>query len=214
MTITKVNYRSRTAKLIIAAWFCLGIALISLDAVIQPQLAALGHYPLIRLVAEYWQNIGATNGIICFLITGALTIPQDRAKTFITFVLIVCVTGAVVQVVKHLIGRARPNAVHDQNHFYGPFGIFYHGPQIQLDSMPSGHTTVAFAMAVALSYRWPRLCPLWFVLASGVAFARTLVDRHFPSDVIIGSCLGTAIGWGISILRSKAVLLKENPCVF
>lgn len=59
-----------------------------------------------------------------------------------------------------------------------------------IDSMPSGHTAAAFAMATALAWRWPKARCLWYLLAGGVGIARMLVDRHFLSDVILGALLG------------------------
>ena len=101
--------------------------------------------------------------------------------------------GLAVNVLKYLFGRARPDRVHDQTIFYGPFGMFNHGAGVAIDSMPSGHTTAAFAMATALAWRWPRWTFLWYLLAAGVGVSRTFVDRHFPSDVILGALLGTVV---------------------
>ena len=49
-------------------------------------------------------------------------------------------------------------------------------------------------MGHVLSFQWPKLAALWFLLAGGVAAARTLVDCHFPSDVVVASSLGTMVG--------------------
>lgn len=60
---------------------------------------------------------------------------------------------------------------------------------------PSGHTTMAFAVAAALhpllarARRWA----LW-VLATLVGVARMYVGVHWPADVAGGAALGTAIG--------------------
>jgi membrane-associated phospholipid phosphatase len=192
-----LSRRKTIQQMLIAAWFGMGLLLIFFDDSIQPFLTAFGGHPIVKGIAQNWQELGATLGIVCFLVAGIVTIRHDRGRTFILYVLVIFAAGGAVQIAKHLIGRARPNFVNDQTHFYGPFGMFYHGPRIQLDSMPSGHTTAAFAMAVALSYRWPKLTPMWFFLAAGVAVARTFVDCHFPSDVVIASCFGTVIGWAV-----------------
>lgn len=181
--------------LLITAWLGAGLLLIGFDGEVQPYLKLLGAVPAVHFIAAWWQQLGATIGIVGFLLAGLAIARRDRGYTFCTFVLTIVSAGIAVQCIKHLIGRARPNDVHDQTHFYGPFGLWYAGPPIQMDSMPSGHTTAAFAMAAALSYRWPKQAALWFVLAAGVGVARTLVDRHFPSDVLVASCFGTLIGW-------------------
>jgi undecaprenyl-diphosphatase len=206
-----VNHRCLKVSLLVL-WLGAGIALIFVDGTIQPYLTMLGREPTVRFVAQHWQDLGATLGIVCFLIAGLLPVLRDRGQTFLRFALAISAAGIIVQLIKYLPGRVRPNLVHDESHFYGPFGLLNHGPAVQIDSMPSGHTTAAFAMAFALSYRWRRLAPLWFLLAAGVGIARTLVDRHFPSDVVVGSCLGTMIGWGACVVSMKFPMKQETPC--
>lgn len=68
-------------------------------------------------------------------------------------------------------------------------------------SFPSGHTTdaFAFAMAVSLLYRkWLLILPclVWAVL---VGYTRMILGVHFPSDVLAGAFIGitctTALYW-------------------
>lgn len=65
-------------------------------------------------------------------------------------------------------------------------------------SFPSGHAATAFAAASVLErhlgYRaaWPTL-----VIATYVATSRLHDNRHFLSDVVFGSAIGTATGWTI-----------------
>jgi membrane-associated phospholipid phosphatase len=213
--VEPLSNRSQTLRLAkvvaLACWLAAGVLLIFLDGRLQPCLTVLGSNAVIRGVAEHWQDLGATLGIVCFLVAGVLNVPKDRGRAFVTFALSVAGAGAAVQVLKHLVGRARPNLVHDQSWFYGPFGVFHPGTPLQLDAMPSGHTTAAFAMAVALSYRWRRLAILWFGLAAGVGVSRTLVDRHFPSDVVVGSWLGTLIGWSVCTWRGRREARPGTP---
>lgn len=183
-----------TRWLLFCVWFFVGLAFIGLDSTIQPWLTRCGRTPVTRVLAEHWQELGATWGIVAFLLVGLATVWWDRGRTLIVFGTYLGVATVVEQLAKHMIGRARPNAVNDQTVFFGPLGMLNHGPHVQADSMPSGHTTAAFAMATALAWRWPRWAVLWYFLAAGVGVARTLVDRHFPADVIVGAWLGTIIG--------------------
>jgi len=69
-------------------------------------------------------------------------------------------------------------------------------------SLPSGHAATAFAGAVALAYFWRRAAPLFFLLATAIAFSRVYVGVHYPGDVLAGAALGTvvALAW-VAALR-------------
>jgi membrane-associated phospholipid phosphatase len=190
LPLARAGYPS---AVVLATWLIGGIAIVGLDESIQPHFKAFGRSDLPNSVARYWQDMGAFPGIALFLAAGLFTAIWDRGQTFFRFAICVALAGVVVQVIKHLVGRARPDWVQDATRFYGPLGIWNHGPSVPIDSMPSGHTAAAFAMAVALSWRWPRARALWFVVAAGVGVSRILVDRHFLSDVTLGALLGTVI---------------------
>ena len=64
-------------------------------------------------------------------------------------------------------------------------------------SFPSGHTTEAFAFAVALCFAFPR----WYIIipsliwASAVGYTRMSLGVHYPSDVMAGAILGIATAY-------------------
>jgi len=95
--------------------------------------------------------------------------------------------GIIVQVIKHLLGRARPRVT---------LGTVFVGPSMHLDydSFPSGHTSVTFCLAFILSEYYPRYRLLFYLFAIMTGFDRLLWLSHFPSDVIAGAILGTAVG--------------------
>lgn len=72
-------------------------------------------------------------------------------------------------------------------------------------SFPSGHASMAFASAATLSVllemRYSGEAWVWgagfgaFGLASTVAILRVVAGRHFPTDVLLGAALGTALGF-------------------
>jgi len=88
--------------------------------------------------------------------------------------------------IKDVIDRPRPAGLVDGLHLRETIGGF---------GYPSGHATMAFAVAAALHpavpARW-RWAP-WTV-AAGAAAARMHVGVHWPADVVGGAALGTAVG--------------------
>lgn len=59
-------------------------------------------------------------------------------------------------------------------------------------SFPSGHTSLAFSTATALSLQYPK----WYIIApsflwaSSVGYSRINLGVHYPTDVITGAILG------------------------
>ena len=109
----------------------------------------------------------------------------------------VVTSGIVTGVLKIAFGRARPYVSADSNSHDLQFLRGLKGGQYQ--SLPSGHSTSAFAFAAALSSevaRWaPRqrwVAPVSYGAATMVALARMYSDRHWASDVILGAGIGIA----------------------
>jgi undecaprenyl-diphosphatase len=98
----------------------------------------------------------------------------------------VAVPGIVVTIVKRFIGRARPYLFESGGPFV--FEPFRWDPNYA--SLPSGHTTTAFATAFAIGALYPRLrWPIW-ILAAVIAASRVIVSAHYPSDVLAAAVVG------------------------
>jgi membrane-associated phospholipid phosphatase len=87
------------------------------------------------------------------------------------------------------LGRPRPE-MHLSDGFYGPAYAFKGGFQ----SFPSGHAASTMGMAVALWFCEWRLGALTFLISLGVIWGRMELDKHYPSDVIVGALVGLYFG--------------------
>ncbi|MCG6552950.1 MAG: phosphatase PAP2 family protein [Candidatus Magnetominusculus sp. LBB02] len=98
--------------------------------------------------------------------------------------------GLTVQVIKHLVGRARPRITET---------FIAIGPSLNFDydSFPSGHTAMAFSIAFVISSLATRFRGLYSVVfylyAVLAGFDRVRTGSHFPSDVIAGALVGMAV---------------------
>ena len=109
--------------------------------------------------------------------------------------------GLVAQIIKHLVGRARPEL------WLGPM----HYAPGSSTSVPSGHTVGAFALAGVLLFgaksRLLRITAL--LLAIAVALSRVMAFRHWLSDVTASAAIGLVTAWvvwartGDSVARSE-----------
>jgi len=96
-------------------------------------------------------------------------------------------TGLAVQILKHLIGRARPKHA-DSFIMIGPSW------KSGYDSFPSGHTAGAFCLAYILSRYYPKYRILFFLCAVLVGVGRLKIPSHFLSDVFAGAIFGLFMG--------------------
>jgi len=61
-------------------------------------------------------------------------------------------------------------------------------------SFPSNHAANNFAGATFLSFCYPALTPVFYAVASLIAFSRVYVGVHYPGDVLAGGLLGVIFG--------------------
>jgi membrane-associated phospholipid phosphatase len=111
------------------------------------------------------------------------------------------------ETVKLVAGRARPDDSRSSWEF-SPFS--------GRGSFPSGHSTVAFALATSLSHELhnPLATVALYATATGTAWSRVYNRRHWASDVVFGAALGIATAqvvhgrWRVFGLRPPGFLLE------
>ena len=95
----------------------------------------------------------------------------------------VVVAGLTTGAIKEITGRTRPSDVTDQ-YVFRPF--------THNDAFPSGHSTMAFALATSLGEeihrRWVTVA--LYAGATGTAWSRLNDHRHWLSDVMAGAAVG------------------------
>lgn len=117
----------------------------------------------------------------------------------------IVVSGAATGALKFLIGRARPTlaSATDPGEFGEETEEFRPARGLGgYTSFPSGHTTVAFAAASAISAELrlsnpgaARIAtPLLFGSATAVGLSRMYDNKHWASDVAMAALVGTLVG--------------------
>ncbi|MBD1147779.1 phosphatase PAP2 family protein, partial [Pelagibacterales bacterium SAG-MED31] len=111
-------------------------------------------------------------------------------RNFGVFTLIyIVLVGLITQILKHLIGRPRPNYMNlektlDFNFF--SFDASFH-------SFPSGHSSTIFAVVLILGILIPSLRIFFLLLGFVVAISRVVVGAHYTSDIIAGGLIAIII---------------------
>ena len=88
--------------------------------------------------------------------------------------------------------RTRPLRMEGHDIYFAPLSW-----RVEFASLPSGHSTTAFAAAVALGALFRARTALW-IYAGVIALTRVTISTHYPSDVIAGAIVG---GCGALLVR-------------
>lgn len=106
---------------------------------------------------------------------------------------VVALSGIGVNVIKVIIGRARPRVFFGEG-FFGvdplTFGSAY-------ASFPSGHTATACAFAIAVGMIARRTRPLLFAFAALIALSRVAITAHWVGDTVAAAGLALVIALGV-----------------
>lgn len=95
-------------------------------------------------------------------------------------------SGIVTNIIKVIAGRHRPSELFQE----GLYGFDFFHIERAMTSFPSGHTTTAFALAMAITYLWPRSGIVMWIFAILIGISRLAIGAHYPSDIMAGAVVG------------------------
>ena len=162
--------------------------LLALDQQLFLLINHLPHLAVSNTVALAISGVG-TAGIIWFTIAILLFLREEKKDHwfFLPFILAGGTSWTIVELfLKPLIARVRPNEI---------MSAIIVGSGSDGFSFPSGHATIAFAMAVVLSHKEPKWKWIFYTLAVLISLSRIYLGVHYPLDIIAGGVLGWGIGW-------------------
>lgn len=108
--------------------------------------------------------------------------PKRDSIIVLSAIAVILLADGTTQLLKDLFERTRP------------FHPLRDTSRLVSFSFPSNHASNIFALAVFLSYNYPRTGWFWFPAAALVGYSRIYVGSHYPFDVLGGALWGTLIG--------------------
>ncbi len=182
---TQIRVSISTAIGVIAAAIVVAMLWIYSDAPVTAgfeQIASEEVQDWIRIANRFGGGMNPVMVIGFFLLAGLAFTEKRWVRYAIRMTLAGAAGGAIVQIMKYLIGRTRPELW---------FGAFHHA-RASASSFPSGHTVGAFALAGVLifSAESKTLRVVAALLAFAVALSRVLAFRHWTSDVAASAAIG------------------------
>ena len=138
----------------------------------------------------------ADMGIIWILLGLVLLFPKKTRRGGFDM-LISLITSTLVNdfILKKLVARIRPYEIIND--------LILLVPTESSFSFPSGHTSVSFAAATALTFAFGKKGAWAFIPAALMGFSRLYVGVHYPTDVLGGMIIGTVMAAITCILLRK-----------
>lgn len=162
---------------------------------------------VVRKLGEGPFLIGLIGGLYA---TGELAKNNSLRKTALLSLESWLTSGFIVWVFKVVVGRARPSTGDPKDTFHMFSG------KSRFHSFPSGHSASAFAVATTIADQTEIILVdiLAYSLATSVALSRVHDNKHWLSDVFIGSAIGYFVAKKICALNrnSKSAKFRVGFC--
>jgi membrane-associated phospholipid phosphatase len=150
-----------------------------LDISILRALRVYGHPPDIEQSLIRLSRLGEHGALWLVLAGAGAVLDRPRRPVFARALVSILVAYGANQIIKFTVRRPRPEIAEP---------LISTGSRL---SYPSAHAATSFAGARALARVWPAK-PL-YALAGLITFTRPYLGVHYPSDVVAGAALGTAV---------------------
>ncbi len=141
-------------------------------------------YRYLALIARYVSKTG--DGQLYVLAGIIIVISQGLESLYLQTVLLAfMIERPVYFVLKNGFKRNRPQAA-----LKGFISLVTPSDQF---SFPSGHTSAAFIFATVTGFFYPSIFAPLLIWAAMVGFSRVILGVHFPTDTLVGMCLGVGV---------------------
>ena len=131
------------------------------------------------------------NGKIWYALMLLLALAGGRAGLALSLHMALAGIAGVLayKLIKHLTHRPRPYMAHGS--------IMLGAAPLDQFSFPSGHTLHAVMFTVLVCVQFPLMAWLLLPFTALVAASRVILGLHYPTDVLLGACLGALLAWSV-----------------